>query len=68
MKQEIFDAINSINVLSEQVSAVLDLIMISDSDYVPQSVRTAAEMGLTIHDEMMHEIEKLRVEVVNASK
>lgn len=54
--------INIINCLSDQISALLDLIMMSESSVDHQSVATAAEMCLTLHDELMSEVNKIEAD------
>lgn len=54
------DTLNTIEILSVQISALLDLIQCVDKDCVCiKSIQTAAEMCSTMHDEIMIEVNKL---------
>lgn len=54
--------LNIINALSDQIEALLDLISMSEDSVRHQSVITAAEMALNMHDELMAEIKKIENE------
>lgn len=54
---------NTIDTLSDQISALLDLMMCADDDVYISSIRIASEMCLTKHDELMAEISKIESEV-----
>ena len=54
---------DKINALSEQISALLDLMMMADDLVDIKSIHTASEMCLTMHDELMIEIHKIESEV-----
>lgn len=53
MDNEIFEALDKIDVLGRQVEAILELIMMSDSSVTPSAVTTGAEMALDMHTELM---------------
>ena len=51
--------INKIDLLSDQISALLDLMMFADDSVDIKSIHTASEMCLTMHDELMAEVDKI---------
>ena len=51
--------INTIDTLSDQISALLDLMMMADDSVDIKSIHVASEMCLTMHDELMAEVRKL---------
>ena len=55
--------INTIDTLSDQISALLDLMMMADDSVDIKSIHTASEMCLTIHDELMAEVDKISKEI-----
>ena len=54
---------NIIDALSNQITALLDLIMFADDDVNISSIRVASEMCLTMHDELMGEVDKIAEEL-----
>lgn len=59
----ILDNIDIINALSDQIAALLDLMMMSESSVDIKSIKTASEMCLTMHDELMNEVKKIEQKV-----
>ena len=55
--------INTIDTLSDQISALLDLMMMADDAVDIKSIHTASEMCLTMHDELMAEVDKISKEI-----
>ena len=55
--------INTIDTLSDQISALLDLMMMADDAVDIKSIHTASEMCLTMHDELMGEVDKISKEI-----
>ena len=54
---------NVIDTLSDQISALLDLMMMADDSVDIKSIHTASEMCLTMHDELMAEVDKISKEI-----
>ena len=54
---------NIIDTLSCQITAVLDLIHCSGDSADISSIRVASEMCLTMHDELMAEVDKIAEEL-----
>ena len=54
---------NVIDALSDQISALLDLMMCANDSADISSIRVASEMCLTMHDELMVEIDKINKEI-----
>ena len=52
-----------IDTLSDQISALLDLMMMAEEDVDIKSIHTASEMCLTMHDELMAEVDKISKEI-----
>ena len=50
---------NVIDTLSDQISALLDLMMMAEESVDIKSIHTASEMCLTMHDELMGEVDKI---------
>ncbi len=50
---------NVIDTLSDQISALLDLMMMAEDSVDISSIRVASEMCLTMHDELMAEVDKI---------
>ena len=59
---------NVIDTLSDQISALLDLMMMADDSVDISSIRVASEMCLTMHDELMGEVDKMSKEIKNQEK
>ena len=51
--------INTIDTLSDQITALLDLMMMADDSVDIKSIHVASEMCLTMHDELIIEVRKL---------
>ena len=54
---------NVIDILSDQISALLDLMMMAEDSVDISSIRVASEMCLTMHDELMAEVDKISKEI-----
>ena len=54
---------NVIDTLSDQISVLLDLMMMAEEDVDIKSIHTASEMCLTMHDELMAEVDKISKEI-----
>ena len=59
---------NTIDTLSLQITALLDLMMIAEESVDIQSIKTASEMCLTMHDELMAEVDKMSKEIKGQEK
>ena len=55
--------LNIIDTLSDQITALLDLMMMADDSVDIKSIHVASEMCLTIHDELMAEVDKMSKEI-----
>ena len=55
--------INTIDTLSDQITALLDLMMMADDGVDIKSIHTASEMCLTMHNELMAEVDKISKEI-----
>lgn len=55
--------INTIDTLSDQISALLDLMMMAEESVDIKSIHVASEMCLTMHDELMGEVDKISKEI-----
>lgn len=55
--------LNIIDTLSDQIIALLDLMMMAEEDVDIKSIHTASEMCLTMHDELMAEVDKISKEI-----
>ena len=55
--------LNIIDTLSDQITALLDLMMMAEKDVDIKSIHTASEMCLTMHDELMAEVDKISKEI-----
>ena len=60
--------ISKINILSLQITALLDLIHCSGDSADISSIRVASEMCLTMHDELMAEVDKVSKEIKEQEK
>ena len=54
---------NVIDTLSDQITALLDLMMMADDSVDIKSIHTASEMCLTMHNELMAEVDKISKEI-----
>ena len=59
---------NVIDTLSLQITALLDLMMMAEEDVDIKSIKKASEMCLTMHDELMREIDKVSKEIKTQEK
>ena len=59
---------NTIDTLSDQITALLDLMMMAEVSVDIQSIKTASEMCLTMHDELMAEVDKMSKEIKEQEK
>lgn len=59
---------NVIDTLSDQISALLDLMMMAEESVDIKSIKTASEMCLTMHDELMAEVDKISKELKEQNK
>ena len=55
--------LNIIDTLSDQISALLDLMMMADDSVDIKSIHVASEMCLTMHDELIGEVDKICKEI-----
>ena len=55
--------LNIIDTLSDQITALLDLMMMADDSVDIKSIHTASEMCLTMHNELMGEVDKISKEI-----
>ena len=55
--------LNIIDTLSDQITALLDLMMMAEESVDIKSIHTASEMCLTMHDELMGEVDKISKEI-----
>ena len=55
--------LNIIDTLSDQISALLDLMMMADDSVDIKSIHVASEMCLTMHNELMGEVDKICKEI-----
>ena len=60
--------INIINTLSLQITALLELMQCADDSADISSIRVASEMCLTMHDELMAEVDKISKELKEQNK
>ena len=59
---------NTIDTLSDQITALLDLMMYANDSADISSIRVASEMCLTMHDELMAEVDKISREIKEQEK
>ena len=59
---------NTIDTLSDQITALLDLMMMAEENVDIQSIKTASKMCLTMHDELMGEVDKMSKEIKDQEK
>ena len=59
---------NVIDTLSDQITALLGLMMMAEESVDIQSIKTASEMCLTMHDELMAEVNKISKEIKRQDK
>ena len=59
---------NVIDTLSDQITALLELMQYADDSVDILSIRVASEMCLTMHDELMGEVDKISMELKEQEK
>ena len=59
---------NTIDTLSDQITALLDLMMMAEESVDIKSIKKASEMCLTMHDELMAEVDKMSKEIKEQEK
>ena len=62
------DIRNKIDTLSLQITALLELMQCADDSADISSIRVASEMCLTMHDELMAEVDKISKELKEQNK
>ena len=62
------DIRNKIDTLSLQITALLELMQCADDSADISSIRVASEMCLTMHDELMVEVDKMSKEIKEQEK
>ena len=62
------DIRNKIDTLSLQITALLELMQCADDSVDISSIRVASEMCLTMHDELMAEVDKISKELKEQNK
>ena len=60
--------LNIIDTLSLQITALLELMQCADDSVDISSIRVASEMCLTMHDELMAEVDKMSKEIKEQEK
>ena len=60
--------LNIIDALSLQITALLELMQCADDSVNVSSIRVAIEMCLTMHDELMGEVDKISKEIKEQDK
>ena len=59
---------NIIDTLSDQITALLGLMQCANDSADISSIRVASEMCLTMHDELMAEVDKISKEIKEQEK
>ena len=59
---------NVIDTLSDQITALLELMQCANDSADISSIRVASEMCLTMHDELMAEVNKISKEIKKQDK
>ena len=57
------DIRDKIDILSDQITALLELMQCANDSADISSIRVASEMCLTMHDELMGEVDKMSKEI-----
>ena len=65
---KMIEHMNIIDALSLQITALLDLIQCANDSADISSIRVASEMCLTMHDELMAEVDKMSREIKEQEK
>ena len=60
---KLIEHLNIIDTLSDQITALLDLMQCANDSADISSIKVASEMCLTMHDELMAEIDKIAEEL-----
>ena len=60
---KVIEHMNVIDTLSDQITALLDLMMCANDSADISSIRVASDMCLTMHDELMAEVDKISKEI-----
>ena len=60
--------LNTIDILSLQITALLELMQCAEDNVDVSSIRVASEMCLTMHDELMGEVGKMSKEIKEKGK
>ena len=68
MIKKMFDISNKIDTLSLQITALLELMQCANDSADISSIRVASEMCLTMHDELMAEVDKMSKEIKGQEK
>ena len=62
------DHSHTIDTLSDQITSLLHLMRMAEETVDIQSIKTASEMCLTMHDELMGEVDKMSREIKEQEK
>ena len=65
---KMIEHMNIIDALSLQITALLDLMQCANDSADISSIRVASEMCLTMHDELMAEVNKISKEIKKQDK
>ena len=65
---KVIEHMNIIDTLSLQITALLELMQCADDSADISSIRVASEMCLTMHDELMAEVDKIAEELKEQKK
>jgi hypothetical protein len=63
VRGNMIEHLNKIDILSDQITALLDLMMMAEEGVDIKSINMASEMCLTMHDELMGEVDKMSKEI-----
>ena len=65
---KMIEHMNTIDTLSDQITALLELMQCANDSADISSIRAASEMCLTMHDELMAEVNKISKEIKKQDK
>ena len=65
---KVIEHMNIIDTLSDQITALLELMQCAEDSVDISSIRVASEMCLTMHDELMVEVDKISKEIKEQEK
>ena len=65
---KVIELMNAIDILSLQITALLELMQCANDSVDVSSIRVAIEMCLTMHDELMAEVDKISREIKEQNK